>query len=141
MDRRSVKEAEQREQNEDVSTFHPEHCFIFWSFLKRIPNYRFFALPDCSICAACDICYNLVYLSADRRSSILDRITTASMHTAQTLSLQRVGRHDVCDSNVTRSRGSFLELQHKSQSRESACVFLLVECSPHATGSSHMADQ
>jgi len=33
-----VKEAEQREENEDASGFHREYCFIFWNFLKRIPT-------------------------------------------------------------------------------------------------------
>lgn len=106
-------------------------------FLKRIPHYRFSARPDRSICTACDIWCICPLIDAVRYliASLQPRCTQHS------LSLQRVDRHDLCDSNVTRSRGNFLELQNKSQSRESACVFLLVECSAHATGSSHMADQ
>jgi len=136
-----VKRAEQREENEEVSAFSKEHRFIFWNFLKRIPTTVFlhaltvqYALPVTNICCL------LVYLSTDRHGSLPDRIARASMYTAQTSSLQRVDRRDMRDCNVTRSRGSFLELLNKSQSRESACVLLLVECSPHTTRSSHMAD-
>jgi len=132
--------AEQRVDSKDLSKFHMEYCFIFWNFLKHIPNYRFSARPDGSVYAACDIRSHLVYLSADRHSSLPDRVAKASMNTAQTSSVQRVDRRDTRDSNVTRSRGSFLDLQNKSQTRKSACAFLLVECSPRTTRSSHMAD-
>jgi hypothetical protein len=132
-----VQEAEQREENEEASRLHLQHCFIFWSFLQHIPNCSFSAHPDGSVST-----FAVTWCICPLIDTVRCQIAPLQRRcTAQTLSLQRVDRHDMCDSNVTRSRGNFLELLNKSQTGESTCAFLLVECSPHATGSSHMADQ